>query len=81
MLSFYEIPTGGVENKPTENLNIEGQTFEEQCVSLVRDVFEPAGFTLERFARLPYLCEGDLENSFYELDDAVFVLKLAGDNS
>lgn len=72
--------SGGVENKPTEELHIQGEIFEEQCVSLVRDVFEPAGFTLERFTRLPYLCEGDLECSFYELDDAVFVLKRTGDS-
>jgi len=49
-------------------------------VSLVQDVFEPAGFTMERFSRVPYLCEGDMECSFYELDDAVFVLKLTEDS-
>lgn len=58
---FNVLLTGGVENKPTEKLNIQGETFEEQCVSLVKDVFEPAGFTLECFTRVPYLCEGDLE--------------------
>lgn len=60
---------------PTENIRLEGQSFEEQVTCLVRHVFEPAGFELERFTRLPYLCEGDLQQSFYVLDDAVFVLK------
>lgn len=53
---------------------MEGTTFEEQVESLVRTVFEPAGFRLQTFTRVPYLCEGDLEHSFYYLDDAVFVL-------
>lgn len=66
----------GASKQPTENINLKGRTFEDQCISLVRDVFEPAGFSLVRFTRVPYLCEGDLESSFYVLDDAVFVLKL-----
>lgn len=56
------------DHSPEEKLLIQGQNFEEQ-------VFEPAGFDVEKFSRLPYLCEGDLHQSFYLLDDAVFVLK------
>lgn len=67
---------GSADHKPTERISLQGHSFEEQCISLVRDVFEPAGFSLVRFTRLPYLCEGDLECSFYVLDDAVFLLKL-----
>ena len=48
---------------------------EEQIASFERDVFKPFGFTVERFTKLPYLCEGDLERSFYILSDIVFVLK------
>ncbi|KAH3771347.1 protein-L-histidine N-pros-methyltransferase-like [Dreissena polymorpha] len=66
---------GSKDNRPTEKLNIEGSTFEAQCNSFVKDVFEPAGLALERFTRVPYLCEGDMQTSFYVLDDAVFVLK------
>ncbi len=66
---------GRSDHKPTENLHIEGRSFEEQVTSLVTGVFQPSGFTLESFTRVPYLCEGDLEHSFYSLDDAVFVLK------
>jgi SAM-dependent methyltransferase len=34
--------------------------FEAQASALVRDVFEPTGFQLLRWTKLPYLCEGDL---------------------
>ncbi|KAK3581155.1 hypothetical protein CHS0354_024687 [Potamilus streckersoni] len=70
---YVELSTDG--HRPTEVIHLQGQTFEEQVVSLVKDVFEPAGFELEHFTRLPYLCEGDMYHSFYVLDDAVFVLK------
>ncbi len=72
--SFFNF-TGRKDHKPTERLHIEGKSFEEQVTSLVNGVFQPSGFTLESFTRVPYLCEGDLEHSFYSLDDAVFVLK------
>ncbi len=68
---------GGANNKPFEYLHVLGQTTEEQIVSLVKNVFEPAGFGVETFTRLPYLCEGDLEHSLYLLNDIVFVLKPA----
>jgi len=62
-------------NQPTEKLHIAGQTIEEQINNLVSKIFEPAGFKVERFTRLPYLCEGDLTTSFYVLHDVVFVLR------
>ena len=55
---------------------MEGSTWEEQTNSLVR-TFEKHNFRVESFTRVPYLCEGDLEHSFYRLDDAVFVLSPA----
>ena len=60
---------------PSEFIKVNGSTWEEQVSSLVQDVFEPCGFTVERFTRVPYLCEGDLYKDFYVLDDALFVLK------
>ncbi|KAK7114058.1 hypothetical protein V1264_000184 [Littorina saxatilis] len=60
---------------PTENLRITGATFEEQVAQLTTGVFQPAGFEVEAFTRVPYLCEGDLKHSFYVLNDALFVLK------
>lgn len=61
--------------KPTEKIPISGKTWEEQATSLINDVFTPAGFILESFTRLPYLCEGDMYRDFYVLSDAVFVLR------
>ncbi|KAK0407445.1 hypothetical protein QR680_019199 [Steinernema hermaphroditum] len=60
-------------------IGVRGRTFEEQADSLVRDVFEPAGFELVRWTRVPYLCEGDLNRAFYVLDDAVFLLRPVGE--
>ncbi|XP_076470217.1 protein-L-histidine N-pros-methyltransferase-like isoform X1 [Babylonia areolata] len=60
---------------PTEKLLITGATFEEQVTQLTTAVFRPAGFDVEAFSRVPYLCEGDLRHSFYVLNDALFVLK------
>ncbi|KAB0384033.1 hypothetical protein FD755_005950 [Muntiacus reevesi] len=65
---------GGKWDKPSEILEIKGQNWEEQVNSLP-EVFRKAGFVIEAFTRLPYLCEGDMYNDYYVLDDAVFVLK------
>lgn len=43
--------------------------------SMSNNVFPRAGFEVEAVTRLPYLCEGDMYNDYYVLDDAVFVLK------
>ncbi|ELK12115.1 Methyltransferase-like protein 9 [Pteropus alecto] len=66
--------TRGKWEKPSEILEIKGQNWEEQVNSLP-EVFRKAGFVIEAFTRLPYLCEGDMYNDYYVLDDAVFVLK------
>ena len=65
----------GSDHKPSEYVHISGTSFEEQTRELAANLLEPAGFTVERLTRLPYLCEGDLQRSFYVLDDAIFVLK------
>ncbi|KAK3792034.1 hypothetical protein RRG08_055301 [Elysia crispata] len=61
-------------HEPSELLRITGSNFEEQIQQLV-SIFHQAGFLVEKFTRLPYLCEGDLRHSFYVLTDALFVLK------
>ena len=76
MFNYFFLP-GSSNNKPSQNIILNGYTFEEQVASFTKDVFEPAGFTVVKFTRLPYLCEGDMESSFYVLDDAVFVLRVA----
>ena len=60
-------------HRPTEQLAVSGKTWEAQVNSLVTS-FESLNFKVLSFTRVPYLCEGDLEHSFYRLDDAVFVL-------
>lgn len=42
---------------------------------LIEELFEPLGFEIQKFTRLPYLCEGNMEQSFYFLHDYVFVFK------
>lgn len=56
-------------------LPINGTCFEEQVKSVVDDVLTPAHFEVVSWSRVPYLCEGDLEQSYYWLDDVIFVLK------
>lgn len=41
----------------------------------MQGVLLPAGFELEAFSRLPYLCEGDMYHSYYVLHDVVLILK------
>ena len=65
---------GPLDHRPTELLPIQGSNFEEQATSAIKNVFEASGFRVERWSRVPYLCEGDLNQAFYWLDDAVFVL-------
>ncbi|XP_076370925.1 protein-L-histidine N-pros-methyltransferase isoform X3 [Tachypleus tridentatus] len=73
------VESGKPDNKPTEILPVEGNTFEVQVSNLYLNVIAPAGFEIVKWSRVPYLCEGDLEQSYYWLDDVVFVLKLKED--
>lgn len=61
---------------PGQRLPITGVTFEEQVCSTIHDVFEPSGFNVLCWTRLPYLCEGDLRQDYYWLSDAVFILSV-----
>lgn len=61
---------------PERRLSIAGKTFEQQVSSAIHDVFEPFGFNVLCWTRLPYLCEGDLVQDYYWLDDAVFILSI-----
>ncbi|XP_026290796.1 protein-L-histidine N-pros-methyltransferase isoform X1 [Frankliniella occidentalis] len=72
------VETGGKgDHQPEERLPIEGITYDEQVTSFVTDVLGPADFQVEKWTRLPYLCEGDLQQAFYWLSDAVFVVRKA----
>ncbi|KAF5273222.1 hypothetical protein FQA39_LY07553 [Lamprigera yunnana] len=69
------VETGSSDHKPKEMLPVQGDTFEQQVNSLVHDVFIPIGFEIISWTRVPYLCEGDLRQSYYWLDDVVFLLR------
>lgn len=60
---------------PKQVLPIEGCSFAEQVQSLVEKVLKPEGFDVVSWTRAPYLCEGDLRQSYYWLNDVVMVLK------
>jgi SAM-dependent methyltransferase len=55
----------------------EGASFEAAVDTLVRNVLLPAGFKVEAWTRVPYLCEGSPSHEYYALDDSVFVLSKA----
>ncbi|XP_061764646.1 methyltransferase-like protein 9 isoform X1 [Nerophis ophidion] len=69
------VEIGGTWQRPKEHLIIHGKTWEEQVTILTHDLFQMEGFEVEAVSRLPYLCEGDMYEDYYVLDDAVFVLK------
>ncbi|RWS07333.1 methyltransferase-like protein 9 isoform X1 [Dinothrombium tinctorium] len=62
-------------HKPSEQLPITGTCLESQLISFHDNVIKPYGFELIKWTKLPYLCEGDLELSFYWLNDIVMLLK------
>ncbi|XP_061563779.1 methyltransferase-like protein 9 isoform X2 [Cololabis saira] len=74
------VEIGGKWERPKEHLKVKGKTWEEQVTSMSKKVFRKVGLEVEAVTRLPYLCEGDMYNDYYVLDDAVFVLK-ASDES
>lgn len=47
----------------------------KQISYLVENVFEPLGFELLKFTRLPYLCEGNLAQSYYFMYDYIFIFR------
>ncbi|XP_056153356.1 methyltransferase-like protein 9 isoform X2 [Lampris incognitus] len=73
------VEIGGKWQRPKQYLRVKGKTWEEQATNLSNEVFQAAGFEVEAVTRLPYLCEGDMYNDYYVLDDAVFVLKALED--
>ena len=68
------------DHRPSEVLNVTGETFEHQLVSLEANVLTPVGLEIVKWTRLPYLCEGDLDLSFYWLHDVVMLLRRKSDD-
>ena len=67
--------TGSRKTKPSEKLEIYGNTWEEGVTTLWKNVIAPLGFQLVALTRLPYLSEGDQSKDYYMLDNAVLVLR------
>lgn len=62
-------------HKPSEYLPVRGNGLEAQIAGLIDRVFSPVGLRCLVWSKLPYLCEGDLGQSYYFLDDVIFVLE------
>ncbi|KEG12419.1 DREV methyltransferase [Trypanosoma grayi] len=74
------VEDGKQQRRPAQKLPMEGgeccrgATFEASLERLVDNVLIPCGFKLERWTKLPYLCEGTLQTEYAVLYDAVLVL-------
>lgn len=66
---------GGVKNKPIETVDIQGSKFEDQLSDIQTELFNKSGFEIVSWTKTPYLCQGDMKQAFYWLNDAVFLLK------
>lgn len=64
------------DHHPNESIQIKNHLPEEQINEFIVNVFQPLGFRLKKLSRLPYLCEGDMERSYYFLSDYIFVLEV-----
>ena len=75
------VEKGKRQHVPAEKLNMKGglckagDSFEDAVRIMVENVFEPLGFEVETWSKLPYISEGDAVKDFYVLEDALFVLK------
>ena len=75
------VERGPSQAKPGEFLPLEEtETWEEAVGVLWERSLKGLGFDLVAVSRLPYLCEGDLNQDYYSLDDAIFVLRKKGES-
>lgn len=66
---------GGYQTKPFEPIELSGISVEEQIQEFYQIVLKPQKLEIIRWTRLPYLCQGDMHQSFYVLSDIVFLLE------
>lgn len=62
-------------HEPSETLKIGDKTYEGEVKNFVEKVLTPQGWEVIKWTRLPYLCEGDMQQAFYWLDDVIFVIQ------
>lgn len=81
LIYYFTVFLGNKSHVPSQVLDIDGPTFESQVATVIKNVLEPLGYEVLKWTKLPYLCEGDLRQSYYWLDDVVFVLKVSDKKS
>ncbi|MGE0786743.1 MAG: methyltransferase domain-containing protein [Sandaracinaceae bacterium] len=69
------VDVGGATIDPDEPLHADGDTFEAALATLALRMIEPAGLTVERLARAPYLSRGSEDTPLYVLDAAIVVAR------
>ncbi len=70
------VESGMSQSSPSELLPLsEDDSWEVSVGQLWEGTLKPLGFELVTVSRLPYLCEGDLNQEYYSLDDVIFVLR------
>ena len=67
--------SGSVSHEPKDKLPISGRNFEVEIVNFIEKVLTPNGWEVVKWTRLPYLCDGDMHQAYYWLNDAVFVIR------
>jgi SAM-dependent methyltransferase len=77
---YVEVNDKRSDHKPSEVLSIGGNDFESQLVSFRDKVLTPNGLEIIRWTKLPYLCEGDIDLTYYWLNDVVILLKPTHDS-
>jgi SAM-dependent methyltransferase len=73
------VQRGGHTTDPDEPLPAPSTRWEASAASVASELLEPAGLTVLRLFRVPYLCHGDAHCALYALDTALFLCAAAND--
>lgn len=68
--------SGGHTINPLEELPPGEESWEEGIASLVQNLIQPIGFSVQSLSRVPYVSQGDADRDLYILDDAVLICRL-----
>jgi len=75
--AHVHVPGGTV--SASERLPAAARSWEGAVAELSEKLIEPAGLTIERIARVPYLSRGDHAQDLYVLDAGLWVCRHAGE--
>lgn len=62
--------------RPSEKMEIQGDSFEITANKFVEEVLLPNGFVVKAFSKIPYLSQGDYYRELYALTDSLWVVGL-----